>query len=445
LAPSPPPSSPIDSVADALVAEQLASEHEAHRRRVVEALGWVLSVFPLATALGGVGVVGARQLVPLFGLGLSSLLGVWWCRRGRVGAAFGLIVAAGAAVAFDAHALQQVSQLSLVYLPLLILVAATAFRRGVAVAAAVVLMVVSAVARFVVFEGMDMEWFSLTLDVLAILGMAAVLVFVDRGRVERDRALLRTALIDVEQRRQSEAEMGRQLERIARAANAANEAKTRFLLRVSHELRTPLNAILGYAELLAEDEEFPELFRTDLSHIDHAGRALLRLVEDVLDISRIESGQLELQLEEVSLVALVQPVVEAMCPLLAQRHNRLILDASQERVTLDVARTRQILRNLLSNAARFTTEGTVTVRAARSPEQVVLTVEDTGIGIRRDRLAHLFHPFVKEVTDGQGAGLGLALVDRLARGMGGHVEVDSEVGRGSQFRVLLPIAALQRG
>jgi PAS domain S-box-containing protein len=227
-------------------------------------------------------------------------------------------------------------------------------------------------------------------------------------------------------------------------AEDASRTKSRFLANMSHELRTPLTAILGYAEMLEEDAEAAgaKQSQVDLGRIREAGRHLLRLIDDVLDLSKVEAGRMELRPETLDLVALMDGVAMTVRPLAESRGNKVEVRGLEGSVNADPTRLRQILLNLAANAARFTENGTIILEAERDGDCVVFRVRDTGIGMTEDQLARVFAPF--EQADASvaakhgGTGLGLAIAREFTELMGGDLQVESEPGAGSEFRVRVP-------
>jgi signal transduction histidine kinase/ActR/RegA family two-component response regulator len=228
-------------------------------------------------------------------------------------------------------------------------------------------------------------------------------------------------------------------------AESANRAKSEFLSRISHELRTPLNAILGFGQLL----ELDELDARQLDHVEHilkAGRHLLELINEVLEISRIEAGELTLSLAPVPLAETVREVLALMEPLAAQRDLRLAADTSglgaNAHVQADRQRLTQVLLNVVSNAIKYDRAGGhVDVSFVLTDGGRIRTlIADTGSGIAADRLSDLFEPFERlgaERGDVEGTGLGLALSKRLVETMGGTISVESVPGQGSTFAIEL--------
>jgi PAS domain S-box-containing protein len=231
----------------------------------------------------------------------------------------------------------------------------------------------------------------------------------------------------------------------------ANRAKSQFLANMSHELRTPLNAIIGYSEMLAEEarEKGQNETSDDLDRIHAAGRHLLGLIDDVLDLSKIEAGKMELKNQEFQLRPLIEGVAESVRHLLDEHGNKfaLNLSADLQPIVSDETKVRQIIYNILSNAAKFTRNGAVTVTAREmhddGPGKIAIEVADTGIGMSPDQLDRIFGEFIQAdnstTREYGGTGLGLAISLQLARMLGGDIHADSTPGSGSVFTILLPI------
>jgi PAS domain S-box-containing protein len=252
---------------------------------------------------------------------------------------------------------------------------------------------------------------------------------------------------DVTQQKQ----IDREIREARHAAEQANRAKSTFLANMSHELRTPLNAIIGYSEMMLEEAEDLEedVFSEDLHKVHSAGTHLLSLINDVLDLSKIEAGRTELFLEDFSVEELVNSVTSSVEPMMAKNGNDLALAISDRNSLLhqDLTKLRQSLLNLLSNAAKFTENGTVTLTAQievdNDEQWLTLSVTDTGIGIAADKHEKLFDEFsqadASTTRQYGGTGLGLAISRRFCELMGGNIFLRSAPGKGSTFKIRVPV------
>ncbi len=233
-------------------------------------------------------------------------------------------------------------------------------------------------------------------------------------------------------------------------AEQANRSKSVFLASMSHELRTPLTAIIGYSEILEDDAQDMGLndFLPDLNKIKSAGKHLLGLINSILDLSKVEAGKMELFVESFDVPSLVSDVASTVAPLVERKGNNLVVRCPPEigAVEADLTKTRQILFNLLSNAAKFTDKGKVSLEVETSQEfgaeWVIFRVRDSGIGMTTDQMKRLFKPFsqadASTARNYGGTGLGLALCKRFCELMGGWIDAESELGKGSVFTVWLP-------
>jgi len=245
--------------------------------------------------------------------------------------------------------------------------------------------------------------------------------------------------------------------RLYRALGEASKHKSTFLANMSHELRTPLNAIIGYSEMLQEEAEDTEAdtFLPDLRRINAAGKHLLGLINDILDLSRIEAGRMDLFVETFEVAALIDEVQAVARPLIDKNGNTLVVSCPEDvgTMTADQTKVRQALFNLFSNAAKFTDHGTISLTVQRESvsdaDWLTFAVSDTGIGMTDDQLGRLFEAFSQAEASTRsrygGTGLGLAISRHFCRLMGGDLTVTSAHGRGSTFTVRLPATVAQVG
>ena len=235
----------------------------------------------------------------------------------------------------------------------------------------------------------------------------------------------------------------------------ASRTKSTFVANMSHELRTPLNAILGYSEILQEDAALlglPDL-EDDLRKIYRAGKHLLDLINDILDMTKIEAGKLEIYYEDFDVPTLISDICASIQPLLIKNSNQLKIECEPQLgdIHADMVRVRQILLNLLSNACKFTKSGKILIKVDRQKltqgEYFRFAISDTGIGISSENIQKLFQPFIQADSSMTrqygGTGLGLAISQRLCQMMGGEITISSELGKGSTFAICLPVNCAQ--
>jgi len=279
-----------------------------------------------------------------------------------------------------------------------------------------------------------------------IIGRRVMLLNARKLRQGSHAELVVLAMEDVTERRRAEGEVAKAKE----AAETANRTKSLFLANMSHELRTPLNAILGFSEMLQEEavERNLQDFNTDLQKISTAGQNLLVLINEILDLSKIEAGKMELHLESFDICSLIADVASTIEMQVAKNGNTLGVTCAPATGVMhgDLSKVRQALFNLVSNAAKFTHDGRIAVLAERlsmdDREWITFRVSDTGIGLSSEQIVRLFQPFTQADASTTrkfgGTGLGLALTRRFCQMMGGDVTVHSVPGEGSVFTIKLP-------
>ncbi len=279
-----------------------------------------------------------------------------------------------------------------------------------------------------------------------VIGRRVMLLNARKLRPGSHAELLVLAMEDVTQRRRAEEEVAK----ATKASETANKTKSLFLANMSHELRTPLNAILGYSEMLREQAVRRKLeeFGADIEKIHAAGKHLLALINDILDLSKIEAGKMELFLESFDVSGMIEEVASTIHPIVEKEGNTLHIQRAPNLGVMhaDQIKVRQALYNLLSNAAKFTHQGHITLEAGRElmdgSEWIVFRITDTGIGLSSEQIVKLFQAFTQADPSTTrkfgGTGLGLALTRRFCQIMSGDVTVHSVPGEGSVFTIKLP-------
>ena len=341
----------------------------------------------------------------------------------------------------------------LLYFPVVILVAiASGLRAGLFAT------VVSATAAAGFFTGPDQGWTLSAPQAVAVVeylivgtGMVMVCKALRKGMLKNE-----AALVELTQGQATLAAAKEEAEAAREAAEAANRAKSDFLANMSHELRTPLSAVIGYSEMMEEEiEDLGERgLLKDLGKIKSNAKHLLSLINDVLDLSKIEANQMDTFAEEVDVRQLVEDVAVTVGSLVQQKANTLVVDVEGKVGTMrtDAVKLRQCLLNLLGNASKFTEGGQITLHVRRqvvgTGPELVFRVVDTGIGLTAEQVARLFQRFTQadETTTRKfgGTGLGLAITRAFSRLLGGDIAVDSEYGRGTTFTLRLPASMPER-
>ncbi len=264
--------------------------------------------------------------------------------------------------------------------------------------------------------------------------------------IDQDRRHKQELENKIQQRTAELIQAKQQAEQTQKIAEDASQAKSKFLANMSHELRTPLNAIIGYSEMLQEESE--EIGRedctADLEKVQASGKHLLELVNDVLDLSKIEAGKMELCLEAIDISKFIKQLISTVQPLIVKKENTLqiVTDDNLDKMHTDVTKLQQMLLNLISNAAKFTENGKIQLEVKYDGDWVNFCVTDNGIGMTHEQQQKLFNPFTQADSSTTrrygGTGLGLAITKQFAQMMGGTILVDSEFGYGSTFMLSLP-------
>ncbi|MGB1984653.1 MAG: ATP-binding protein, partial [Porticoccaceae bacterium] len=289
---------------------------------------------------------------------------------------------------------------------------------------------------------------SLITGLLLVVGTWSFLLSLEGQRLARGESQRQTQLLMHEITAHHLTDL--ELQQAREKADAANIAKSRYLERISHELRTPLNSVMGYAQLLEGAEDIPESRRDSIKVMRSSSEHLTDLIEGLVDMSKIEAGRLDLHRNEVDIVGMIEQLV-FMFQIQAQSKN-LDLEFTHEQrlpehVVADNKRLRQVLINLISNAIKFTQQGTVTIDLKYRNQVAYITVKDTGIGLKEEDIATITEPFVRIANaehQTSGSGLGLAITQALIHCMGGDLSIESEFGKGSSFKISLMLPSARQ-
>lgn len=237
------------------------------------------------------------------------------------------------------------------------------------------------------------------------------------------------------------------LVKIIQQMRAESDARQLYLMTLLHDFRTPLHSIMGFTACLLEGMDGPinEEQRKSLKKIEQVSLRLLYLLDDILDLAKIEANSMELSLSPVEIISLAKSCIEEIAPLAQQKNLRLSLDSEHHSLTIhmDAVRFRQVILNLLANAIKFTEDGDIVVAIQKSESHAEIHVKDTGVGLEEHEIPKIFEPFVQgEEAKGRlhgGAGLGLVICHKIVQMHGGHIEVHSKKGKGSTFIVRIPL------
>lgn len=292
-------------------------------------------------------------------------------------------------------------------------------------------------------------WIAALSGVAGIIGLFVATLVI--RRFNKEATLRQQQLVDIENSKLALEQSSKELIHAKEEAEQANKGKSYFLANMSHELRTPLNAIIGYGEMLEEDlGETAESEQTQDCHkILSSAKHLLRLINEILDLSKIEAGRMEIEPVRFDLAPLVSEVTSTIEPLATKNNNQLKCEYNAGKLKVlysDPVKIKQVLLNLMSNAAKFTHDGvvslTIETQVENAQEWVTFHVSDTGIGLSKDKLVLLFKPFVQAdvstTREYGGTGLGLTITKHYCEMLGGRIEVSSRLGGGSTFSVTLP-------